>query len=298
MTKYTIYNESAFDWLAAHRKNSVRGVVTDPPYAIVEYSKETLHKLRNGNGGIWRLPQSYDGFARQSVPRFTVLLAADYEKISAFHAQLAPLLLKVLVPGAHVFMASQNLLSHLVTIEFVRAGFQVRGQIARVVKTLRGGDRPKGAHKTYKDISVTPRSCWEPWLIFRKPCEGRVSDNLAKWSTGALRRPAEHAPFMDLIEASPASRAERAIAPHPSLKPQLFLRQIVRAALPLGKGPLLDPFMGSGSTIAASCALEIESIGIEVDREYFMLAQKAIPDLANLEDAKRVKQRGRPNGRP
>jgi len=35
--------------------------------------------------------------------------------------------------------------------------------------TMRGGDRPKAAHEEFKDVSVMPRSMWEPWVLFRKP---------------------------------------------------------------------------------------------------------------------------------
>jgi len=125
-----------------------------------------------------------------------------------------------------------------------------------------------------------PRSCWEPWGLFRKPCEGRVQDNLRKWRTGGLRRISDDEPFKDLILSSPARGAERELADHPSLKPQAFLRQIVRAAIPLDKGKVLDPFMGSGSSIAAATALGIESIGVEKNDEYFLMARKAIPKLA------------------
>ena len=128
-----------------------------------------------------------------------------------------------------------------------------------------------------------PKSCWEPWGLFRKPCEGRVQDNLRKWKTGGLRRISEAEPFKDLIQSSPARGRERAIAPHPSLKPQQFLRQIVRAALPLGEGTILDPFMGSGSTIAAATACKLKSIGLETRAEYFSMAESAIPQLAALE---------------
>ena len=128
-----------------------------------------------------------------------------------------------------------------------------------------------------------PRSCWEPWGLFRKPCEGRVQDNLRKWKTGGLRRISDDEPFKDLIYSSPARGLEREIAPHPSLKPQYFLRQIVRAALPLGEGIILDPFMGSGSAIAAASACGLSSIGLEVNGDYFALAMKAIPRLAELE---------------
>jgi ABC-type dipeptide/oligopeptide/nickel transport system ATPase component len=78
------------------------------------------------------------------------------------------------------------------------------------------------------------------------------------------------------------SRKERAIAPHPSLKPQSFMRQVVRASLPLGDGIVLDPFMGSGSTIAAAAWCGYRAIGLERSREYYDMAIGAIPQLVRL----------------
>jgi hypothetical protein len=60
------------------------------------------------------------------------------------------------------------------------------------------------------------------------------------------------------------------------------MRILVRALLPLGEGTLLDPFMGSGSTIAAAEATGYSSIGIELDGDYFRLAERSIPRLAAL----------------
>jgi site-specific DNA-methyltransferase (adenine-specific) len=162
------------------------------------------------------------------------------------------------------------------------AGFEKRGELIRLVQTLRGGDRPKNAHKEFPDVSVMPRSCWEPWGIFRKPCEGRVQDNLRKWKTGGLRRISADAPFTDVIASAPTRSEERGIAPHPSLKPQAFMRQIVRAALPLEHGMVFDPFMGAGSTIAASLAVGYRSIGVESDPIFFDVAVKGVPALAAL----------------
>lgn len=129
---------------------------------------------------------------------------------------------------------------------------------------------------------MIPRSCFEPWLLFRKPCDGRVIENLKRFGTGALRRPSENSPFVDLIEAPPARPQERMVADHPSLKPQALMRTLVRAVLPLGKGIVLDPFMGSGSTIGAAKYLGIRSVGIEIDSKYFTLAKAAITKLAAL----------------
>jgi site-specific DNA-methyltransferase (adenine-specific) len=280
--QYEIHNVDAFDWLDQAAPNSIHAVVTDPPYGFIEYTPKELEKRGNRTGGIWRLPQSYDGQKRQPIPRFTVLGQREHQQIEGFFTLFAQKLLPVIVPGGHVFVATNPLVSHLAYLPFVRAGFEKRGEIVRVVHTLRGGDRPKNAHTEFPDLSVIPRGSWEPWGLFRKPCEGRVSDNLRKWHAGALRRPSQDEPFKDLILSAPASRNERMIAPHPSLKPQSFLRQLVHAALPLGTGTILDPFMGSGSTIAAALALELRSVGLEINREYFLLAQQAIPLLAAL----------------
>jgi len=123
---------------------------------------------------------------------------------------------------------------------------------------------------------------WEPWVLFRKPLEGRVQDNLRKWKTGGFRRPSAKKPFGDVIESAPTRKRERALAPHPSLKPQAFMRQLVRAVLPLGEGTVLDPFAGAGSTLAAAEAVGYESIGVEKDRSYFEMARKAIPRLVEF----------------
>jgi DNA modification methylase len=282
LPKYQIHCVDAFEWLEKANPCSIHAVVTDPPYGLLEYTPRELEKMQNGRGGVWRIPPSFDGCKRSPLPRFTVLTEKNRSDLRRFFERLASLLMPALVPGAHVFVATNPLVSNLVYEPFIQAGFEKRAEIIRVVHTLRGGDRPKNAHAEFADVTVMPKSCWEPWGLFRKPCEGRVQDNLRRWRTGGLRRISAHEPFKDLIFSSPARGTERRLAPHPSLKPQAFMRQIVRACLPFGEGVILDPFMGSGSTIAAACACGLQSIGLEANAEYFRLATKAIPALARL----------------
>jgi len=277
---YKLVEDDCFAWLARREPDSIHAVVTDPPYGLKEYSPEETSKLRRGKGGVWRIPPALDGCVRRPVPRFTVLSEKERGDLGQFFARWAKSVLRVLVPGGHVFIATNPLLSHLVYLAMMDAGFEKRGEIIRLVQTLRGGDRPKNAHKEFEDVTVMPRSCWEPWGLFRRPCEGRVQDNLRKWKTGGLRRIGDEQPFCDVIRSSPTRSPERDIAPHPSLKPQAFMRQIVRASLPLGEGVVLDPFMGGGSTIAAAAALGYQSIGIESDPEFFTMAKAAVPRLA------------------
>jgi len=279
---YRTYLADAFAWLEEREENSIHAIVTDPPDGLKEYTDIEKSKLRNGRGGVWRIPPSFDGCKRSPLPRFTVLDKADIAALHEFFANFAKQAMRVLVPGGHIMIATNPLLSHCVYLPIMNAGFEKRGEIIRLVQTLRGGDRPKNAHEEFHDVSVMPRSGWEPWGLFRKPCEGRVQDNLRKWGTGGLRRVSGKNPFLVVIQSSPARTEERSIAPHPSLKPQAFMRQLVRAALPLGRGVILDPFMGSGSTIAAAEAVGYSSIGIEKDSAYYSVAVKSIPALVRL----------------
>ncbi len=274
-----LHHDDCFVWLRGQVPNSIHAVVTDPPYGLHEYTQEQQKKLRDGKGGVWRIPPSFDGHQRSPLPRFTTLDTDQLTEILEFFTSWTRTLLPVLVPGANVVVASNPLVSHIVATALSTGGLERRGEIVRLTMTMRGGDRPKGAHEEFRDISVMPRSMWEPWLVFRKPLTGRVQDNLRKWKTGGFRRPEPARPFGDVIPSAPSRRAEREIAPHPSLKPQTFLRHLVRGVLPLGEGRILDPFAGAGSTLAACNAVGYESVGVEKDRHYFSMAVQSIPKL-------------------
>ena len=172
--------------------------------------------------------------------------------------------LVVLVPGAHVFIATNPLVSHLVYEPFIAAGFEKRG----------GGQSGGALHSA---VVIGPRMLIEsskacPSCQNRVGNPGASSENLAK---GACRttcesgRPeacrgfSEEEPFKDLVFSSPARGIERQVAPHPSLKPQQLMRHFIRASLALGQGIVLDPFMGSGSTIAAATARGFEASALK-----------------------------------
>jgi len=281
-TRYSLYLVNCLEWMDARAENSIHAIVTDPPYGLKEYLPREKEKLRRGRGGVWRIPPSFDGCMRSPLPRFTVLTDEERVHLKHFFSDFARRAFRLLVPGGHIFIATNPLLSHLVYLPLMQAGFEKRGEIIRLVQTLRGGDRPKNAHAEFPEVTVMPRSAWEPWGLFRKPCQGRVQDNLRRWKTGGLRRISPNTPFGDVILSAPTRPEERQIAPHPSLKPQSYMRQIVRASLPLGTGVILDPFMGAGSTIAAAISLQYESIGVESDPAFFQIAVDAIPKLAEL----------------
>jgi site-specific DNA-methyltransferase (adenine-specific) len=277
-----LVNANCFEWMERIPGRSIHAIVTDPPYGVKEFDFDQLEKRKDGKGGIWRIPPSFDGHQRSPLPRFTALNERERQILRCFFTAWAKLAIRALRPGGHVFIASNAFLSHFVYTALVAGGLEFRGEIIRLVRTLRGGDRPKNAEEEFPGVSSLPRGCYEPWGLFRKPIPDgmTVSDCLRKFETGGLRRRPNDLPFEDVIESERTPQAERRVAAHPSLKPQSFLRQIVHAALPLGKGILLDPFMGSGSTLAAAESLGLTCIGVERYVGYFELAKKTIACLS------------------
>jgi site-specific DNA-methyltransferase (adenine-specific) len=69
-----------------------------------------------------------------------------------------------------------------------------------------------------------------------------------------------------------ASRAERQGVTHPTVKPLDLMAYLCRLVTPPG-GIVLDPYMGSGTTIKAAVSEGFHAVGIELDPENYAMAQ-------------------------
>jgi site-specific DNA-methyltransferase (adenine-specific) len=164
-----IVHADCLEWLTRIQENSIHGIVTDPPYGVKEYDFDQIEKRENGNGGIWRIPPSFDGSNRQPLPRFTALSDKERDQLKNFFIEWASAATHALRPGGHVFIACNSFMCQLVYSALVEGGLEFRGQLIRLVRTLRGGDRPKNAEEEFPHVCSLPRGCYEPWGILRKP---------------------------------------------------------------------------------------------------------------------------------
>jgi len=72
---------------------------------------------------------------------------------------------------------------------------------------------------------------------------------------------------------------------HPTVKPQKLLKYLITLITP-ENGIVLDPFMGSGSTGMAAYSLKREFIGIELNEEYYNIANKRINSINTIKEDK------------
>lgn len=137
------------EWATRVPEESIHSIVTDPPYGVKEYDFDQLEKRGNGKGGIWRIPPSFDGNTRAPLPRFTALNARERSKLKESFVEWGRLMVRVLRPGGHAFIASNAFLSQLVFGALAEAGLEFRGELIRVVRTLRGRRSPKKRGKRF-----------------------------------------------------------------------------------------------------------------------------------------------------
>ena len=81
----------------------------------------------------------------------------------------------------------------------------------------------------------------------------------------------------DAFDFSPTDLRPEVV--HPCQKPINFMEKILGRVTNPGD-IILDPFMGSGTTGVACARLGRDFIGIEIDKEYFEIAQKRIEDAS------------------
>lgn len=89
-----------------------------------------------------------------------------------------------------------------------------------------------------------------------------------------------------------ASKTERRGSKHPTIKPLALIEYLVRLITPPG-GKVLDPFLGSGTTLEACKKLNMNGVGIEIEEDnlsdilnrlgYFS-KQKGLGDYAGIRD--------------
>ena len=264
--------------------NSVHLIITDPPYFLDGmdggWNARSLNVKKGKAGVVGGLPTGMRFDKRQG------------ENLQAFIQEVARQAIRVLVPGGFFISFAAPRLYHRMAVAMDDAGFEIRDMYAwhyrkgqtkaftqdHFVKRM----KISAARKTELIKSMggrkTPqlRPQFEPMAVAQKPRDGTHVENWQKWQTGLVDlkhvRINGHIPGTVFSIEKPQKDTYNT---HLTVKPVKLIETLI-CLFTTERQVVLDPFVGSGTSLLAARNVGRSCIGIEVNEEYYNIACKRL----------------------
>jgi site-specific DNA-methyltransferase (adenine-specific) len=273
---------------------SIDLILSDIPYGIATAEWDVLHDNSNSAllgtspaqqkaGAIFKSrgkPINGWSEADRAIPR------EYYEWCSKWAGQW----LRVLKPGGSAIVFAGRRLAHRCVCAMEDAGFSYKDSLAWLreraphraqrlsVVFERRGDQEK-AEKWEGWRIGNLRPTFEPILWFVKPYKigTTIADNVMSESLGAFNEPAfaKYAGSSDNVIACGFSPGEAGL--HPTQKPVKLMQALIELTTQKGQ-IVLDPFCGSGTTLAAARNVERRYLGFESNIEFVEIARRRLEE--------------------
>jgi len=278
-----------FEKLKAIPDNSIDMCLTDPPYFL-----DTLDDNWNTDEIQKRLPTDKNGKKPTigSLPKGMKFDPQQGIRFQEFMFKVSDEILRVLKPGAFFISFSQARLYHRMTIAVENAGFEIRDMIGWTYKGQAKAFSQDHIIDLQKDLTdeeketlkkelagwKTPqlKPCIEPMCLAQKPTEGKFIDNWRKYRVGLMNANISFEGEFpgNIIPISKPTKSEKGdFNNHVSVKPVKLCSHLIELFCPPGS-VVLDPFLGSGTTMVAAEEVGRNSIGFELNEKYFEIIQK------------------------
>jgi hypothetical protein len=174
---------------------------------------------------------------------------------------------RILRPGGHCMLVApdENLIGDIGACTLEDSGFEIRDAILLVHKLTEEDDEVVPFYYVPK-ASRAEREAGCELLPSRTAAETVERD--------------EGSAGMDSPRAGAGRTADKVSNFHPTVKPIEVMRKLLEG-VPKNEGPILDPFMGSGSTGLACIDMGHSFIGIEKGEDYIPIAHARIEQKRN-----------------
>jgi len=265
---------------------SVQLVVTSPPYPMIEIWDEQFRRLDRQVDRLWAEMEA----CRSASGKVKLALEA-YNRMHSFLAEVWREVYRVLAPGGiaciNIGDAARSIGGHFrlypnharVIEECERLGFTTLPYILWKKPTTKPKYKGKGA---FLGSGFLPPNAYvtldcEYILIFRKgrPRQFKPKD---RWRYASRYSKAERNSWFTQIWEIPGARqglseVERRAAAFPEEIP----RRLIRMFSVVGD-TVLDPFLGTGTTVKAAIELKRNSVGYEIDRSLKQAIERKLGD--------------------
>ena len=281
--------------------NSIDCVITDPPYFIdkLDDSWNTADLEKNkSNSHVKHLPRGMK-FTKEQSKQFY-----DY------YFKVSKLIYQKLKPGGFFLSFSSPRLYHAMAMAMDDAGFEIRdminwvytqsmpkgmsvaNQIDRLDLSDQEKEQLKDKYKNHKTPQI--KSCFEPICVAMKPIKGTFLNNELQYNTGLIdfgqkvgddKVPANIVTtdyICDVYDKNfmvkkPTKDEKGDYNTHLSVKPVSLMKHLINL-FTKENAVVLDPFLGSGTTMVACVETNRKGMGIEKNKEYYDISVKRISE--------------------
>lgn len=290
-----LYNGDSVELIKKIDNESIHLILSDIPYGISFDDWDVLHNNSNSSllGSSKAQKKAGDVFKKRGKPlngwsKADKQIPYEYQQ---WCSTWASEWLRVLKPGASVFIFAGRRFAHRCICAMEEAGFIFKDMIAWEKESApHRAQRISQVYKRRNDIENQKK--WEGWRIgnlrpvfepilwFQKPYKlgSTIADNVKFHEVGA---------FNDNLWNNYTTNSQNIIkikkkktdhGLHPTQKPVELMSALIELTTIPGQA-VLDPFMGSGSTCIAAKQLNRRFIGIELNKEYYDIAINRINNI-------------------
>lgn len=258
-------------------------VITDPPYFIDgmdnNWDIEKLNNKVKKANVIGSLPVGMKFDPKQGI------------ELQRFMEEVSREIYRILKPGAFYLSFSQGRLYHRMGIAIENSGFEIRDMLIwkregqakafsqdHFVKRMNISDEQKAEIIKKLGGRKTPqlKGQSEAIVLAQKPKDGTFINNWLKYEVGLIDvSQSLDGKFPGTIMEVEKPKGKERENKHICLKPIKLLEHLVRIFTKEGQ-IVLDPFMGSGSTGISCLNTNRKFIGMEINKEYFEIAENRL----------------------
>lgn len=291
MMKHTYLLGDCFEHLKNIPDASIDMCLTDPPYFLDSLGDDWDSKAVEANkakkGPVTSLPKGMK-FDRQQGYKF-----------QEFMNRVSAEVFRVLKPGGFFISFSAARLYHRMTVAVEDAGFEVRDMVgwtyqgqAKAFSQDHIINKQKNLSDDEKQDLITQlrgwktpqlKPCIEPMCLAQKPTDGIYIDNWQKHGIGLMNTEVSWDGSFpgNIIPCSKPTKNEKGdYNNHVSVKPVKLCEHLIKL-FTQPNATVLDPFLGSGTTLVACENTDRNCIGFELSSEYFAIIQQRLADTAN-----------------
>lgn len=283
--------------------NSIDIVLTDPPYF--------LDKLDN-NWDENKVNNPKNQYIVKSLPAGMKFDRQQGIKFYEWYLEISKKLFRVIKPGGYFFSFSSPRLFHRMASAIDDAGFELRDTFIWLY--TRNQPKAMGMNHIIDKLPIsmeeknelknkllgwkTPqlKSCYEPIAVAQKPFQNNYLQNMLQYKVGLVNTniklgensfPANVFTTHTInnifdkvfLIQKPNKKEKGSFNNHRTVKPLAICEYLIQLTAFDSNATILDPFVGSGTTVVAAKKLGKKFIGIDTNQNYLEIAQKRLDEI-------------------